>query len=181
MDRADVPAFPVASDERGELLPQAGRTVSAAQRRYLTSNTPWRSRDVGRTVLLGAVSLFGLAGCWYGAGGEPRFRDQVGWVLGSFLSVTAAMVAGVLWLTAGFREVRRGVKELKVDKTLVFDLVEAVRVTPTHDTALLEDLVTGESMTRLHRPSCLLVRGKDVHPVSRPAALKLERCGVCLP
>lgn len=164
-----------------ELLPSAGRTVVTAQRRYLLSPSPWPASAVGRSLFLSAVGVFGIGACWFGASRETNLHDQVGWILGSLMAVAAFELAGVTWLTQGFREVRRGVRDLEVDKKTVFDLSAfkvAANSVPAHQ---VTDLVTAEGMTRAHRPDCPLVLGKNVRTPPVEVSRDLERCGVCLP
>lgn len=173
----EVPRRQTVSDHAEELLPSAGRTRAAAQRRYLTSVTPWQTGDVGRSLVLGAAGLVALGACWYGASYETDLRAQVGWILGSLLSVAVFVLAAVLWLLAGLREVRRGVRELDVDKRSVFGLAEKGTVgSAVHDA---DEFVSGTGMTLAHRRTCLLVRGKQVDVVAGPELLALRACDVC--
>ena len=155
-----------------EALPAAGRTVAAAQRRYLTSTSPWRARDAVRCTALAALGLCGQLACVHGVTGEAAWRDQIGWGMGALLCLGLVVLAGVSWLYVGMREVRRGVRELEVDRRTVFGLNEDVATaTDSAGTAL----VAGVGMAKAHRPDCLLVKGKSVHAVPSTR----ERCGVC--
>ena len=162
------------------LLPPAGRSLQAAQRRYLTSPSPWRARDFGRSVLLGLLGFAGIGACWYGAGGQTNLRDQVGWILASLLAVAVLVLSGVTWLVTGFREVRHGIRDLDLDKQAVFDLRDRVSISADLDSPQ-GGLVTAEGMSRVHRPDCLLVRGKSVQRVPNDRPPGSRPCGVCLP
>lgn len=184
---------PDAGTTEEELLPAAGRSVRAAQRRYLTSSTAWRARDITRSMVLWTLGLLGGLLCWYGAAGEDNLRDQVPWILGAAAATGLFVLGGAALLIAGFREVRRGVRELDVDKQVVFGLLsnevraslrEAEAAALQAEPGTLVDagaLVAAEGMARAHLPSCLLVRGKQVQLLDDRAAAGLRSCGVCRP
>ena len=174
LERPSVNVFSTAQniEHVGEPLPPVGRTLATAQRRYLTSASPWRGRDVLRSALLGAVGATGVTAFWYQSSNEAAWRDQIGAILGGLLAVGVLVLGAVLWLITGFREVRRGLRDLEVDKQNVFSLL-ASRAEGL--AAPLDWLVVATGMTRAHRPECLLVRGKSV----KPAPSDLEPCGVC--
>ena len=165
-----------------DALPPAGRTRAAAQRRSLTSVTPWRARDAGRSLVLAVAGLVGIGFCWYGASYQSTLRNQIGWILGSLLATATFVLAGVLWLLVGFQEVRRGDRELDLDKHSVFGL--AGEPAPSEQQSLLQDadqFVTGTGMARAHLRSCLLVKGKQVDVVEGARLPALRPCGVCRP
>lgn len=171
LSRGGALAPALVGDSEG-VLPAAGRTVAAAQRRYLTSTSPWRSRDAVRCAALAVIGLCGQLACVYGLTGEAAWRDQIGWGMGALLCLGIVVLAGVSWLYVGMREVRRGVRELEVDRRTVFDLDQE---TPTSTDTAGSEFVAGAGMARAHRPDCLLVKGKGVHAV--PSTREL--CGVC--
>jgi hypothetical protein len=147
-------------------------------------------RDVLRLLTLCGLGLGGLLACWYGISGENRFHDQIGWVAGAIGSLIAAGIGMVRFILAGLRSVHGEASELmtcvRVERLGEIvdeqdELFAAPALAPTGTEAA--GYVTGPSMTRVHRPDCPQVRGKDVGPIADAdiARLGLHRCGVCCP
>jgi len=115
--------------------------------------------------------------CWVGVSGEGAWRDQLGWLVGACLGAGAVVLAAVLWLLVGLREVRRGFRDLRRDQRMMLGLSEALLERESAGAPRLDRWVSAPGMTRAHRPECLLMRGKTPEPV--PAGDPRPRCGVC--
>jgi hypothetical protein len=163
-------------------LPAAG-TLANGERRYLGEVSPWGRREAIGSVVLALIGAVGVGLCWNGASREEAFRDQIGWTVGAFAFLGLFVLAGVLWLMVGFRQVRHGVHELQADMAMVFRLedleVEALVGTATGEPSGL-DLVVAPGMNRAHRPDCLLARGKQVRALTPSERSSYPPCGMCL-
>lgn len=152
-----------------------GRTA-----RYDSAPSPWQRRDAVAPGVLAVAGVAVLAVGWVGASGEFVWRDQVGWLVTACVGTAVVVLGGALWLLVGFREVRRGFRDLRADQRRILglastpepamDRVSAVSTNP-------DGLVTSAGMTRAHRPDCLLMRGKPATAVPDPD--RHARCGVC--
>lgn len=153
--------------------PRGRRTQS--DRGFFTtrlSASPWRVGDVvrlGTRLLLGVV---GIAGCWAGASGTVDFRQQIGWTAGAVLAAIVAASGGVAWALAGLGTVGKERRRLVASLRETLPAAVPVDVPPQHD-----GLVVGAGMRRYHRPTCDVVRGKDVRPTT---GIDLRPCGMCL-
>jgi hypothetical protein len=121
--------------------------------------------------------------------GEARWQDQISWLIAAvaFVVLAGSSLAG--WILTEARRVRREAAALmsvirvqRLGLPSLFD-PRAVAATPSSTAPGLSAnvmMVTGPRMTRMHRPDCLLVRNKPVHPVTEdPRSAVLEECGVC--
>lgn len=163
------------------VVPPAG-TRQAGARRYLGEISPWRRREGLAAAVLALGAAVGVGICWNGASREVAFRDQIGWTIGAFLFLALFVLAGVLWLMAGFRQIRHGIHELQGDMNMVFrleDLQGGVTVTAQEETAGL-DLVVAPGMHRAHRPDCMLARGKQVRALTPGERSSYPPCGLCM-
>lgn len=161
-------------------MPPAG-TVLSGERRYLGELSPWRRRE---GVFAAGLALLGAAGvgiCWNGASREAAFRDQISWTVGAFLCLGFFVLAAVLWLMAGFRQVRHGVHELQADMNMVFRLEDVPGlVGAEREESSGLDLVVASGMHRAHRPDCLLAKGKQVRALTPAERSEYPPCGMCL-
>lgn len=161
-------------------VPAAG-TVLSGERRYLGEVSPWRRREGVFAAVLALLGVVGVGICWNGASREAAFRDQIGWTVGGFLFLGLFVLAAVLWLMAGFRQVRHGVHELQADLNMVFRLEDLPgRVGGAHEQPSGVDLVVAPGMHRAHRPECMLARGKQVRALTPGERSEYPPCGMCL-
>lgn len=163
------------------LIPPAGTQLNA-QRRYLGEISPWRRREALVSAAVALVGVAGVAVCWNGASREVAFRDQVGWTVGAFLFLALFVLAAVLWLMAGFRQVRHGARELRADLNMVFRLedVQDLMGPAAQEQATGLDLVVAPGMQRAHRPDCVLARGKQVRALTPSERSEYPPCGMCM-
>jgi hypothetical protein len=146
---------------------------------------PWTPKDAKAAGGLAGAGLLGLALCWYEISGLNRQDPQMTAVV---LGIAAAVLTGgacVMWLLAGLRAVRTRAHHTRLDiRSAVADLVNAQ---PVWRQALLAEQarvqlldtgpVTAAGMTRYHRATCQLMRGKPPLPVTPD----LVACGMCQP
>jgi hypothetical protein len=163
------------------VVPAAG-TKEAGARRYLGELSPWRRAEGVAAAVLALAGAAGVGVCWNGASREVAFRDQIGWTIGAFLSLALFVLAGVLWLMAGFRQVRHGIHELQSDMNMVFRLedVQGVVSRPAEEESSGLDLVVAPGMHRAHRPDCMLARGKQVRALTPAERSSYPPCGLCM-
>lgn len=155
--------------------------LRARQPQVLRPTSPWALAEqvrLGQTVAVGAVAL--LVG-WYGLSGSVVLSRQATYLVVALAGLLVSSTGLALWLLAGLRAIRtRRVLVREGLLVLLGDLpVQDVGRTVDEPTAL----VASAAMTRYHRPSCLLVEGKAVSPLSLTAHRKAGRlpCGVCQP
>lgn len=176
---------------RATLDRAAGRSAAAADAgtrspraagtpRYLTGAQPWRRGETVVAALVAAISIGGLVWCWFRASDKVAWRDQLGWVSGAVLFTTLFVISGVCWTALGMRRLRAGFRVLGLHRREAFELDAAVvDVSVTAVLAASTELVTAASMRRVHRPDCLLLRGKTALPVAADDLDGYLRCGVC--
>ncbi len=136
----------------------------------------WGRRDLTLLLVPYALGAVGLVVAWYGSAKEADWRDDARWLVTGTGSVTLAGLGLLLWLVAGKlrivaagRAVRRGLlerREARAERT-------AAAVLPD------SNFVTWRGSRRYHRPSCLLMHGKEV--VAATDLTNLGACGVCEP
>ncbi|HVE27933.1 MAG TPA: hypothetical protein VNC22_21150 [Sporichthya sp.] len=149
-------------------------------REYLTAREPWSARSGIVAAALATAGAVVVGVCWYGGSDLRTAEDQAPWLIGSVIGTAVFALGGVLWVIAGFRSVRHGMRQLAADKR---EFALGGRITGSRDHAPASGhagLVIASGMVRTHRPDCLLVLGKQVRAVG-PADDGLEGCGVCLP
>lgn len=169
---------PRASDRRA--LAREQQAPVAPLRRYCREASPWRASDVIRSVAISTAGLIVLMGCYYGSSRQVLFVDQTGWILGSIGASLLSALGMVTFLTTGFREIRRGVREVTDDLAeLAQDLEPSEQVGDAVQTTGTT-LVVVEGFATVHRPSCLLAAGKAVRPVEGAGSAG-SSCGVCSP
>ncbi len=153
--------------------------------RYRSAPLPWRRLDMVICGLIAAGGVAGLVACWFGATSEVVWREQTGWLIGSIFCTGLVILGGGLWLLIGLRRVRQGFRDLRRDQRAAFGLTRArggvtdPALEPTTEALETEGLVTAGQMTRVHKPSCLLLRGKQAVPVPPAELANYGRCGVC--
>ena len=169
----------------------AGRTGrragSARVAKWAGADSPWTMQDLLRLTWMSGLGLIGIGVCWYGISGQATMHRQLGWLVGAVAALTVAGIGMVGFLLAGLRavhaetfevvtEIRRD--RLGEDVDAIDDLAPVVAAPVALASA---GYVTGASMTRVHRPDCPHVRGKQVGPISENdiARLGLTKCGVC--
>ena len=163
------------------VVPPAG-TQEVGARRYLGDISPWGRREGVAAAVLALAGAIGVGVCWNGASREVAFRDQIGWTIGAFGFLVLFVLAGVLWLMAGFRHVRHGIHELQSDLNMVFrleDVQDLVSRGAPEETSGL-DLVVAPGMHRAHRPDCMLARGKQVRALTPGERSSYPPCGLCM-
>ena len=104
-----------------------------------------------------------LAG-WWGASGASSERRQLGWVNLALGGLVVAGATNAWWLGRCRR---------------VVVLARSAVLPLTTESPRAEVLVVGENMTRFHRASCLLVRGKEVRRAEPSEGYR--PCEVCQP
>jgi hypothetical protein len=163
------------------LVPPAG-TKNAGGRRYLGDVSPWGHREGVAAAVLALGGAVGVGVCWNGASREAAFRDQIGWTVGAFGWFALFVLAGVLWLMAGFRQVRHGIHELQRDMNMVFRLedVRDLVSRPVSEEPGGLDLVVAPGMHRAHRPDCMLARGKQIRALTPAERSSYPPCGLCM-
>jgi hypothetical protein len=136
---------------------------------------PWIYGDRLAVLTLNVLAVVAVFVCWVGSATEVAFRDSLLWLQGAIVAVVVASVADAVWLLAGMRALRERRRAL----VLQWPAAAPGRVARSREDA--PDLVTGERMTAFHRPSCLLVRAKEVRQGSRRdfERERLTPCGMC--
>lgn len=131
----------------------------------------WGRRDLVVFLTLYVIGAVGLVVAWYGSAAEADWRDNAKWLVTATGAVSVAGLGLLLWLVAGkfriaaaSRVVRRALLERNEHRRL------SAVVVP------LGDLVTAAGMRRYHRPSCLLMSGKQAVATDRT---DLVACAVC--
>ena len=139
----------------------------------------WSRRENAALAIVGGLCGTGLAACWKAVADETWWRDQLGVAkLGALF--TGLFVLAVLgWVVLGMRRLRAGLRELAARRREAFGLGPTVELSVGDVLATSTELVMAESMTRAHRPNCLLLRGKTAAPVPPARAADYPRCGVC--
>ena len=144
--------------------------------------SPWRRRDLVVSGLILGGGLVGVFLCWYIGAGKLTYTDQLPWLFGSIVCGVVSVLGGVYWLVRGFRRVN--LMQRDVQRWIAPWLAEqhAARAVATALPVQTSDLVAAPAMTRVHRATCPMVRGKaDVVAVSETeiATRGLTTCGAC--
>ncbi|MGQ0465916.1 MAG: hypothetical protein ACT4QG_11410 [Sporichthyaceae bacterium] len=140
--------------------------------------SPWRRGETVVAGIVGGIGVLGIGWCWYQASDKVVWRDQLSWLAGAAPFASLVVLAGVCWVVVGMRRVRGGFRELADARAAAFAL-DRPEVTMTAVLAAAPGLVTAESMTRAHRPDCLLMRGKTAIEIPLVDEPQYQRCGVC--
>jgi hypothetical protein len=159
------------------------RALARRRRRNRGGNAenPWQTRDLVRSLWVTTIGAVGIFLCWYGAGGEEHWSDQLPWLVGGIAGTVLGLLGMVGWLLSGFRT-------LHAEEWAARRELQAVLDTSVAGAAHAEQLtdavfVTGPGVSHYHRPDCPLVRGKPVTPLGSEAihGPVRTRCGVCSP
>jgi hypothetical protein len=137
----------------------------------------WTSRTRAAVFASNAFGFVALALSAIAASATHDLSARVAWCNVAVIGFIVAGLGDVLFLTAGRRAIGRRRVEL---------LGARFEVTPSVASAMTDDRclpVAAARMTRYHRPTCLLMRGK---PARRASAAHHQRaglapCGLCLP
>lgn len=162
---------------------------------FATDNSPWEPSDFVRLSVALAASGLGLVVCWYLMSGKANWHDQIPWFAGAAFSLLIMGVGVARWLLAGIREVHAALYEVTeavcVERLglqpraigMPLDEQDAVSDASSTRSTTASAWVTGTGMTRIHRPDCPMVAGKDVWPIENADAVQagLTACGVCAP
>ena len=172
---------PRVPDGTGTAAPSDGPPDAPARRvSYRSEPSPWRRRDLVVCGLLGGLGVVGIIGCWFGASDEIVWREQTGWLIGGIFCTGLVVLGGGLWVLIGLRRVRQGFRDLRRDQRAALGLSRSrTAVTAEAAPVSTDQLVTAGQMTRVHRPECLLLRGKQAVPVTPAELTNYSRCGVC--
>jgi hypothetical protein len=144
----------------------------------------WNTGDAALLAVLSAAGGGGLAVCWWGISDEANWHLQLSWVAWAVLSVALAGLGVCRWLYRGRRCVRQATAavwwDLRIRHADREDL--SARRQAARTGAPAAGWVSSPTMTRYHRTSCALVRGKtDVSSVTADdiAHRGLRECGAC--
>jgi hypothetical protein len=162
---------PADEAELGEMLPPPVEP-------FLSAEGPWRRRDGVVAGVVAAIGLAGLVGCFLGAADERYWREQLDWVTAAGLCTALFVLAVAGWILVGMRRLRRGFRLLADRKNTVLGLdLSGEGTAPGPDEG--SELVRVVPQNRVHRPSCLLLRGKSATVVPAEQLDSYDRCGVC--
>lgn len=159
---------------------------------FLTSqlnDSPWYVRDFTRLATRWGLGVIALVVCFVGCNNTEVWRTQLLWIVGGAVALVWMFTANASWLLTGLGVVARERVALRraIVRHLEIDLhqndsrgAERASAAGPDDAALV---LTGDLMTRFHRPGCQLAAGKDLESVSRDVGLErgLGPCGVCSP
>lgn len=135
---------------------------------------PWRPGDIPAVLVLNVLALVGVGACWFGSAQEVRFHDTLYWLQGAIVASVVAAVGNGVFLLAGMHRLRARRRAL---------VEEWPRVPASRPAVREVAVVTAPRMTTYHRPTCLLVLGKQVRSGSASALARrhLAPCGMCRP
>ncbi|MBA3745173.1 hypothetical protein [Sporichthya sp.] len=170
----NAPIRPRARAHRGDA------SVSDSERRYLTAPVPWQRRELVESAVVAGVGLVVLTAGYLGSAREETLGDQIGWLILALVGLAVALLGPAGFTTAGFRHIRRAVRELTLDAADHYPAISSRSARGTPLPAGTDgDLVTSDAMNRVHRSDCLLMRGKPARPAAAREASALKTCGVC--
>lgn len=165
------PGFEAGTGETGQARPPVEP--------LLVAGGPFQRRESLLAAIVAAVGLAGLAWCWDSAADERYWREQLSWVSGAAMFTVLFVLAVAGWIVVGMRRLRRGFRVIALRKNVVLGLDEVGRADVAEADSDASALVRAHPMQRVHRPSCLLLRGKDPVVVPATEAHSYERCGMC--
>lgn len=136
----------------------------------------WSSEQLRRSVIGSVLGLVVVAAATAGTAGRDAFDLQIAWLN---LAVTGSALAAIAQASL----LLHGRRVLGLARRHAFELVDTTLGEPVPDPARgsgsAGTLVQIEGALRVHRPDCLLVRGKAVQTVA--PAPRSRRCEVCRP
>jgi hypothetical protein len=133
------------------------------------SGNALRGATITNAAALGLITV-----AWWGASAGVRVGQQLGWAAVAVSGLLVAGTANAGFLLAARRTLRQRSRQF------VPDAVNNVAPTAEDTSRPCDTPVASPSMTRYHRPSCPLVRGKEVHPATRSVEARMA-CGICRP
>jgi hypothetical protein len=146
--------------------------------------SPWTGSDAVVLAILAVLGAGGLLVSWMGVSSEANWHHQLSWVAWAVLSVALAGLGVCRWLYRGRLCVRQATAavwwDLRIRHADREDL--SARRQAARTGAPAAGWVSSPTMTRYHRTSCALVRGKtDVSSVTADdiAHRGLRECGAC--
>jgi hypothetical protein len=152
------------------------------QSRIMSAPTPWRPSHARWCGAIAAIGAIGQIACWYEASGQVTLRDQLPWAAGASVFAALCAVAAGAWLGVGSVALRRARVQALADARDLFGIPQpSTGVIAGAQVYADAELVTSPRMTMVHRPGCLVVRGKSVEPISATDAERagLHSCGIC--
>jgi hypothetical protein len=163
--------------------------VTAALR---LDRAPWTPGALVWLLISQAVVAVWLGVCWVGVSTTTAWSTQLTWVAAAIGGIVVSGLGLAWWVLTGQQEIRyqRRLYFRRVayrDEQAAGGVASSRRTDPTptsNGQGLSEGvLVSGGAMTRFHRASCQLARGKPVIAGSREGHVAAGRiaCGVCRP
>jgi hypothetical protein len=146
---------------------------------------PWRAAE-WRLLVAGQVAGLALVLVgWVQASGDVRPKGQIGSLNVGIAGAALAVAAGVRFLARGRHAVaeRQHVVVRTLHESTAPASSSAIELRPVPAIDARDALLSAPTMTRFHRPGCLLVAGKPVAPSSVQTHEMAGRrpCGVCTP
>jgi hypothetical protein len=142
---------------------------------------PWSLPSDARTTLLTTTVGVGLlVFAWWESSGTGNLDHQTTWVALGVLAVFLIGMGTLFWVLSGLRALRLRCEEL-MNRIENAELVAVPRTTGRSVTA--SPFVAIEGSGRYHQEDCLLIQGKEVHPVPSGARTLdgLQPCEMCEP
>jgi hypothetical protein len=140
------------------------------------SPTLWSSEQVRRSALGSVLGLVFIAAATAGAAGRDAFDQQIAWLNLAVVGSGLAAIAQASVLLHGRRAL--GVARQDAVASVATTFGEPTIDSP-RDRGPAGTLVQINGALRVHRPDCLLVRGKAVQPIAPTQGAR--RCEVCCP
>lgn len=113
-----------------------------------------------------AVALGAIVGGWFVGAGQHSSSDVWPWLSLSLAGLAVSLVTNAAALFRVHQRINTRFASFTLTEPRARDTVGG-------------ELVSGEGMTLVHRPDCMLVAGKNV--VAADRTLDLEPCGMCRP
>jgi hypothetical protein len=138
--------------------------------------SPWSSAAARRWIAVGLVGYVVAALGWWFASREAALTDQVGFAALGVGGCAVVAYANITWLLQGrFAIVARR------ERLLSDAIPPAARL--DRDGYGEDGVVAGPGLALFHRPSCVLVAGRDWPVLDRTKGTRGDRrpCGICRP
>jgi hypothetical protein len=135
---------------------------------------PWGSPDHLALITANILCAAGVLVCWIGSGEQVGWHPQLPWLEGAITAALTAAIADCVWLLGALQQTR----SLRRDVVLRASVLSV----PAARETIGSNFVIGPRMTAFHRPSCLLVLGKPVAPLSQDQIRRADPrpCPMCL-